>query len=219
MLTTSYFANAKNIHKSRELVSISRFSPAWFNPDHCALELAPSKELLLDYKKGGVSEADYEKRYREETLSWLDPNIVNECYKNSTLLCYEKSSDFCHRHILREWLAEHKIESTELLKDVTILIIVDNAFVNTEYLSISLDRLLSNFHKPSIVNFNNNLLINTYIDSNNIESLTLTSVENIDKALVFHSGDTTFEKISEKFHIDPKDIFLFNYKKNTWNSN
>lgn len=27
--------------------------------------------------------------------------------KDVALICYEKSSDFCHRHLVAEWLAQH----------------------------------------------------------------------------------------------------------------
>lgn len=50
MILTSYFANHRKFPKDRKTVSISRFSPKWFEPDEKDLDLAPSKELLLDYK-------------------------------------------------------------------------------------------------------------------------------------------------------------------------
>ena len=33
------------------------------------------------------------------------------------MLCYEKPSDFCHRHILAAWLTEHGHTVTELGAD------------------------------------------------------------------------------------------------------
>lgn len=46
----------------------------------------------------------YIENYYNLVLSKLDPNEVYEDLNNSILLCYEDSSDFCHRHIVAVWL-------------------------------------------------------------------------------------------------------------------
>ena len=44
----------------------------------------------------------------------LTPEELIAIFDKRILLCYEKSSDFCHRHILREWLIGKSILINEL---------------------------------------------------------------------------------------------------------
>lgn len=46
----------------------------------------------------------YIENYYKEVLSKLDPEEVYRDLNNSILLCYEDSNEFCHRHIVAEWL-------------------------------------------------------------------------------------------------------------------
>lgn len=114
MILTSYFANYRKFPKHKKKISISRFTPHWFEADIEAKELAPSTKLLNDYKNGSVSEIEYEKRYREETLSKLNPEEIYKKYENGIFLCYEKSEDFCHRQIVNKWFQENGLSSKEL---------------------------------------------------------------------------------------------------------
>lgn len=54
----------------------------------------------------------YMEEYYKEVLSKLNPEKVYEDLDNSILLCYEDSSEFCHRHIVAAWL--------ELLLDIEV---------------------------------------------------------------------------------------------------
>jgi len=58
--------------------------------------------------KGKVSEEEnnkyYVEEYYKEVLSKLDPEEVYGVLKHRVLLCYEDSAEFCHRHIVAEWL-------------------------------------------------------------------------------------------------------------------
>ena len=84
-------------------VSISRWAPKEFaGPAY--LDLAPSKELLLDYKNGLVDDVEYTRRFMSHLLT-LDPHkVVADIPPRSILLCYERSRQFCHRHIVAEWI-------------------------------------------------------------------------------------------------------------------
>ena len=104
MIQTSYFANWRNFPEGKEKVSISRFTPKWFEEDYNALELAPSAKLLKDYKEGLVDDTEYEEIYQRETLDKLDPKVIAKRYKNSIFLCYESDDDFCHRQLVANWL-------------------------------------------------------------------------------------------------------------------
>jgi len=114
MIKTSYFANHRKFPKGVKTVSISRIPPKWATFDTQELRLAPSKQLLYDYKYNNLSWADYRKRYWKETLSKLDPVDFSRKYEGCILLCFEKPEDHCHRDIVRDWLKWSGIESEEL---------------------------------------------------------------------------------------------------------
>jgi len=67
--------------------------------------LAPSKELLKDFKEGKIDWGAYERRFRKEILS--NPKALAKLRKikklaeekNVRLICYEKNPP-CHRFIL-----------------------------------------------------------------------------------------------------------------------
>lgn len=106
MLTTSYFANLRNIENP---VSISRYQPSWYDGPRMTL-LAPSPSLLLSYKNQNLSESDYVETYKRETLSKLRQAevhgyILSNYSDRATLVCYERPGEFCHRRIVAEWLA------------------------------------------------------------------------------------------------------------------
>lgn len=115
MLYTSYFSSGK--YKHEDGVSIARYCNFWHGPSFVAL--APSEGLLwwwkhLSHKEQAESEQYYEYLYREQTLSRLNPAEVAMILEGKTLLCYEKTGDFCHRHIVAKWLKEAGFGCEEL---------------------------------------------------------------------------------------------------------
>ena len=124
---TSYFANLKNLEKDDIVpIGICCYPPKWFKGPNLRA-IAPSPDILEKCKS---SHAEYEKRYRAEVLSlFKDANILLErisfisCGKDAALCCYEKPSDFCHRHILAKWLEEQtgiKVEEFEKTEETKI---------------------------------------------------------------------------------------------------
>ena len=107
---TSYFANLKNLEKEDIFpIGICCYPPKWFNGPNLGA-IAPTPDILEKCKS---SHAEYEKRYKAEVLSiFKDINIlINRISyisggKDVALCCYEKPSDFCHRHIVAKWLEE-----------------------------------------------------------------------------------------------------------------
>ena len=89
-------------------VSISRWTPRWLkNPIRKYIDLAPSASLLNRYKQGLVTQEEYTQEYIQDTLSQLDPfDVYEDLGENAILCCYEKSTDFCHRHIVAKWLSD-----------------------------------------------------------------------------------------------------------------
>lgn len=100
-MQTSYFA--KN-GKHPNTVSITSYCPQWFNGKHYH-NLSPPWSIVSMYKKGLIDTDKYEELYVDQVLSKLDARIVlSELGQDAILLCYEKSGEFCHRHIVADWL-------------------------------------------------------------------------------------------------------------------
>ena len=117
---TSYFANIKTLEENNIYpVGICNKVPQFFeNPN---LEsVAPSNSILYEYKNSAQTDADrehYKERYINEILcayrfhpenltERLEYFSSQEDDKDIALVCYERPEDFCHRHILAEWLNE-----------------------------------------------------------------------------------------------------------------
>ncbi len=117
---TSYYARAKSLEADRWLfLQISQSSPSWWPNEYLVKlkEVMPPWYLVTSIKVGAISEEEYRCQY----LKYLEDTVDREAlvnrlnkylkYTNVVLLCYEKSADFCHRHILAEWLQpDFKIE-------------------------------------------------------------------------------------------------------------
>lgn len=114
MIYTSYFAKLKYLPKDIIPISICAKAPNWYKGLQYK-ELAPTYDILMKYKRYGDKE-DYIKSFYEQVLSKLNSNEVvfdlsrladeDDTYYSYDicLICYEKSSDFCHRHLIAEWL-------------------------------------------------------------------------------------------------------------------
>jgi len=118
MLYTSYFANLRNIDKDKYLIaSICQFRPEWIDE---SIEnwnlLAPDANTLLDYKNGVITEQEYTEQYIKKLDVMMD-YLINEfnsiCDRDVVMLCYEKPTDFCHRHLLASWLKRHGFDCEE----------------------------------------------------------------------------------------------------------
>ena len=119
MIYTGYFAQLKKYQEAGLTpVSIARITPNWYE-GYVLPELAPSKSLLYSYKAGQVTEEEYKEEYSvylSLNVPWKQVLAKLRVYgqkQDVILLCYEKSKDFCHRHILAEYLRESGYEATE----------------------------------------------------------------------------------------------------------
>lgn len=104
---TSYFANNKRLQKEGiVMIGISLFPPKWFYGVSFKI-VAPSFSLLKE-----ENEDVYKKRFKEEVLSRVNPVVFVENLKKYSngkdvaLCCFEKPNEFCHRHLVAEWLKE-----------------------------------------------------------------------------------------------------------------
>ena len=123
MIYTSYFAKLKSLPKDIIPISICAKSPNWYKGLQYK-RLAPTYDILMKYKQDGNKE-DYIRSFNEQVLSRLNASeavfdLGRLADKDNTyysfdicLFCYEKSSDFCHRHLVAEWLRKDGYDCEE----------------------------------------------------------------------------------------------------------
>lgn len=99
MIRTSYFAK----YKGENGVSIAVGTPKWFKGRKYE-PLCPPWDLVEKVKYDGDTEY-YTREYYRRVLSKLDPEkVMADLEYEAVFLCWEKSGEFCHRHIVAEWL-------------------------------------------------------------------------------------------------------------------
>ena len=97
--------------KSGNLISISfdKGESAGFN-GKTMIELAPFRDFFHTWRDniGRIPEEEnnrfYIEQYLSKVLEKVDIIELLKKEKDPILLCYEDSSDFCHRHVLAEYL-------------------------------------------------------------------------------------------------------------------
>jgi len=111
MIYTSYFAKLKKLPESIIPISICGKAPDWYKGIQYK-KLAPKYGFFMEWKKNHDNNY-YIEHFQKEVLDILDAKqVVYELYKlsqskNIALICYEKPSDFCHRHLVHKWLADN----------------------------------------------------------------------------------------------------------------
>lgn len=117
MIYTSYFARLKYVINP---IAICGKSPNWFDGPQYKI-LAPKYSFFRDYKDGKIDSEEYTFLYKKEVLDKLNvSDVYTDLYHkydsaNFTLLCYEKIGDFCHRHLVAEWLTINGFPVEELI--------------------------------------------------------------------------------------------------------
>lgn len=101
MIRTSYFAK----YRGDSGVSIAIKHPPGFRGVTYP-PLFPRWSFLSKYLKDH-DEAAYTESYRTEVLSKLDPREVLRDLDGRTILCWESSKKFCHRHLVAQWLKDN----------------------------------------------------------------------------------------------------------------
>ena len=119
MIYTSYFGKLNKIPKHIVPIAICGKSPDWYT-GLWYKKLAPKYGFFMEWKKTKNNEY-YIQHFNDEVLSPLNAyNTVDELYQlcgedDIVLLCYEKPGDFCHRHLVSNWLSNNGFPCTELL--------------------------------------------------------------------------------------------------------
>ena len=131
MIFTSYFAKIKKFPENVIPIAICAKVPDWYTGLRYS-KLAPKYDALMKYKDGH-NEADYIECFNNTTLKCSNPLWVladlrilleqdgpddlisfwEDPDRHVALICYEKSSDFCHRHLVAEWLRNYGVECKE----------------------------------------------------------------------------------------------------------
>lgn len=101
-------------------ISFDKGKSAGFN-GKTILELAPFRDFFDIWRsnKGKISEEEntryYIEQYYSRVLSKVDIEELLKDEKDPILLCYEESQDFCHRHVLAEYIKiKYGIEVPEI---------------------------------------------------------------------------------------------------------
>jgi uncharacterized protein YeaO (DUF488 family) len=86
-------------------ICVMRFVKNFYDYDEWLRDLAPSIELLNDYRNKKIDWSEYEKRYLKEMEGKKE--LIRKLKKRSdegemvSLLCWEKDDRFCHRRLLK----------------------------------------------------------------------------------------------------------------------
>ena len=121
MIYTSYFAKLKELENHNIIpISICAKAPDWYKGLQYK-ELAPKYGFFMEWKKNHNNNY-YIEHFQKEVLDGLDAVTVikelnylvpNVNGKDIALICYEKPSDFCHRHLVAEWLNQNGFKCEE----------------------------------------------------------------------------------------------------------
>lgn len=120
---TGYYAKMKKYTDAGLIpVSIAGWAPDWYKGLQYK-KLAP-KWIFFNEWKTGSHKGDndyYIREFNAQVLDKLDAfAVVSELEKMTgvddskiVLLCYEKPKDFCHRHLVANWLTKYSFETRE----------------------------------------------------------------------------------------------------------
>lgn len=122
---TSYFAKLRKLPPDIIPVAITVFPPKGYK-GLVYKKLAPTPAILNSYKNNPDTEK-YDRDFKAQVLNKLDAKEVVKELEALTgtdeshicLTCYEKSSDFCHRHLVRQFLSnELGLTVEEFLEEI-----------------------------------------------------------------------------------------------------
>lgn len=132
MIYTSYFAKLKSLPDNIIPISICGKAPDWYQGLQYK-KLAPKYDFFMKWKENHDNNY-YIKCFNEQVLEPLFvTRVLNEIHLmmpvemrekmqapvwlcpdyHVALICYEKPSDFCHRHLVSEWINLRGIKCEE----------------------------------------------------------------------------------------------------------
>lgn len=117
MIYTSYFAKLNKLPADVVPISICGKAPSWYNGIQFK-KLAPKYGFFMEWKQNHDNEY-YIQHFSDEVLSQLNASDVVSTLlqlsngKDVALICYEKPGDFCHRHLVCDWLNDNGFSCKE----------------------------------------------------------------------------------------------------------
>ena len=122
MIYTSYFAKLKSLPDNIVPISICGKAPDWYKGLQYK-KLAPKYDFFMKWKENHDNDY-YIKCFNKQVLDKLKSEVVvaelskmagnsNNNFEHIYLICYEKPSDFCHRHLVVDWLNEEGFKCEE----------------------------------------------------------------------------------------------------------
>lgn len=117
MIYTTYFSNLRHLPDTIVPISIAGKTPEGFiGPKY--KNLAPHYDFFQEWKHTGDNDR-YIECYYARVLDHLNPKEVEDFLyflsdgMDLALVCYEKPENFCHRHLVADWLRSAGIEVEE----------------------------------------------------------------------------------------------------------
>ena len=105
---TSYFAKAAILRKAGIVpIGVALWPPRFFRGISMK-QVAPKRYMLND----SLTDEEYIGMYRNDVLRFVDAKSFIRQLEEAgrgmdvALCCFEKPNEFCHRHILAQWLKE-----------------------------------------------------------------------------------------------------------------
>lgn len=135
MIYTSYFAKLRSLPENIVPVSICGKAPDWYTGAQYK-KLAPKYDFFMEWKRTGDNDY-YIKCFKEQVLDKLsyisivnhlqlmlpydmrvdmDSDVTINTKYHVALICYEKPTDFCHRHLVADWLNQKGIKCEEWME-------------------------------------------------------------------------------------------------------
>ena len=122
MIYTSYFAKLKSLPDNIVPISICGKAPDWYKGLQYK-KLAPKYDFFMKWKENHDNDY-YIKCFNEQVLDEFKTEVIvaelsrmagesNNNFEHICLICYEKPSDFCHRHLVADWLNEEGFRCEE----------------------------------------------------------------------------------------------------------
>ncbi len=103
------------INNSSQLAGFAKKDDlAWLLGELCSIDyihlptLAPTKDLLRQYRNGDIDWDTYESRFLDlMSTRRIEANIPRETLDEGCLLCSEDKPHHCHRRLVAEYLNQH----------------------------------------------------------------------------------------------------------------
>lgn len=124
MIYTTYFANLKKLPENVIPISICGKAPEWYNGLQYK-KLAPKYDFFMKWKADHDND-HYIKCFNEQVLNKINiltvardllDLVTDEKNFQIALVCYEKPTDFCHRHLVAKWLNDNGFQCEEWQSD------------------------------------------------------------------------------------------------------